>query len=155
MMARIPATTIIQAQGPAKASANVRLAKLAVPMRQELYTPDKVDTPQGVATALQAMARHVDEVSFASRSYPFHGGTYWPNVAFQANTKIVFAHGCTSGLAVAWREFSVRPTGAVANAVTNGRRVEISQDAPTGRITLSSNEAATVDLHFFTRPVAP
>src|ERR1700728_4357911 len=154
MPPRLAITTVIQMQGPAKAPTQARAQQLASPMREEIYTADKVSTPAMVATALQRISRHQEETTAAARSFPFFGGAYWASVTFKANTAVTLAHGCPSGLSVGWSAFSVRPLGAVANAVANGRIVEISQQPSTGRITLSSNENSTADLYFFTRPVA-
>lgn len=154
-MPKLAVTTVIQQQGPSKAPIIARSQQTNSPMREEIYTADKLGTPAQIGAALQKLSRHMEEVTVASRSFPLPGGTYWPNVPFTANTEVTLAHGCTPNQQVAWAPFATRPAGATANAVTNGRIVEISQQPSTGRITLSSNETCTADLYFWTRPVSP
>lgn len=151
---RLPTTTIIQQQGPSAAPVFARAQQMDATMREEIYTADKVGTPQQVAAALQKISRHQDETTSAARSFPMFGGTYHTNVSFTANTAVTLAHGCQIGLQVAWWPLSLRPVGAVANAMPSLSIGEVTQSPSTGRITLSSNEACTADLYFFTRPVA-
>lgn len=152
---RTRVATIVQAQGPAANPHQVIVSRELVPMREEMFVGETaLDSPAKVAGALHRIQRHMNETTQAARSLPFLGGAYWPNVAFKANTATTMAHGITGGVDVAWAMFSPRPAGANAAAVVAPAVVEVSQSAPTGRITLSANLSGSYDLYFFARPGA-
>jgi hypothetical protein len=147
---RARVATVIQHQGP---SANLHTAIVTaelVPMREEIFSSAQLAEPSQVADALHKMQRHLSEATQAPRSLPFLGGVSMPSVTFAANTAQTLQHGCQLGLAVTVLSMSRR--AAAANSV--GCLNEVSQDLPTGRITLQSTDAATYDLYFFTRPGA-
>lgn len=147
-------TTVVQKLGPAANTVTAHVARSPVAMREEIYSAESMRDPAQVAGALQAISQHIREVTQAARSFPMHGGVYFPSVVFAANTKQVFSHGCQPGLPVAWDPIAPRPAMANALAVVVPGLIEVSQDAPTGRIALSCNLACTWDLHFYTRPGA-
>lgn len=145
-------TTIIQRQGPAANAVTNHVTRSPVAMREEIYSAEQMKDPQQIAGALQALSQHVRETTQAARSFPMHGGTYWPSVKFPANTALTLAHGCQPGLPVAWETIAPRPTAVNALAVVVAGCIEVSQDVASGRITLASNIACTYDFHFYTRP---
>lgn len=147
-------TTVIQANTSTSGSTPMVRARELVAMREEVFSSQDLDTGAGTQRALQAVQRHVAEATQAARSLPVQGGTYWPSVKFTANSAHLVQHGVAGGLEVSWMALSVRPATVNVAAVSQGRIVEVSQDAPRGRITLASSEACTADLWFWARPSA-
>ena len=153
-VARRAVTTVVRFAGAATALAPATSTKELVPQREEIFQASELSTPEGVRDAFHKVQRHSAEATQAARSLPVQGGTYAPDVAFTANTAHTFMHGIVGGLAISWMVTSVRPSGANALAVTQGRIIETAQDPVNGRITLASSEDALADVWFYPTPSA-
>lgn len=146
---RQPVTSILGTSKVTSAqSAMQQISKEIVPMREEVFRVEDVDTPTKVSVALHRMQRHMAEATQAARSLPVQGGSYMPSVAFVANTATPLLHRIPGGLPVAWIPVAIR-TG-FANVFA--QMTEVSQDAPRGKIALAASANCTADVWFFVRP---
>lgn len=145
---RQPVTSILSANTATSGTKTQLASKELVPMREEVFHPEEVDTPQKVSVALHRMQRHMAEATQASRSLPVQGGAYIPSVAFVANTAQTLTHHIPGGFSVAWLPLSIRTFAG--NVFANF--TEVSQDLTRGKLTLQTSANCTADIWVFVRP---
>ena len=141
-MIRSAATSIVgtSAQGKQLPSSRVNVA-----FRKEIY-PAPALTPEGTQKALARIQDNIEEATAGARTLPINGGVYFPDVTFAAGVALTIGHGLQQR--VAW--WAVAPRPGIAG--TNGRIVELEQNASLGTLTLSSNENSVADIWIFPKP---
>jgi hypothetical protein len=128
-----------------KGGSQVTVSREMVPHREEVFRPEDVSSPAGIATALHRVQQHAREATQATRSLPVLGGTYWPGVSLTANVPKTIAHGVGGGVSVA-----VLPTAPSAAA-----RIWVPSQTPArGQVTVESDATVTVDLWIYPKPGA-
>lgn len=145
------AITTILGTSPGASGSKVQVSHELVPMREEIYSPESLKDPSGVAQALQKVQRHVAETTQSARSLPVLGGAYFPNVAL-TSTPTQLAHGLQGGVTVAWIVARLRNVSAGGAAVCVE---ETAQDVVNGRVSfalLPSGATATADIWVFPQP---